>query len=320
MSLNQRQVHIGVMLLATVGNLLILVNLLVTAGNSGTTITTVIGIVSLTALLLAYWRNWDPARYLFILVSTLLLAVGIQEPFLSERTGYEILLPALLSLVLAGPVWIIGSSLLALLVIVARGLATRGESAYIEPFAAILLGMIIGAMVLSRLVTDGALTQAEENAHQAEANADQLSLQARELTRRAAELEQRTIEQEQLLGLVATLETPAVALATGVLLVPIVGHLDSRRVEALIARTLQAVAAQRSKLVILDVAGVSVVDTQVAHALLRAVQALRLLGCNVTITGISASVATTIIQLGVSMKDVRIARTPQEALEQMIDV
>jgi anti-anti-sigma factor len=117
---------------------------------------------------------------------------------------------------------------------------------------------------------------------------------------------------------VATLETPAVALAEGVLLAPVVGHLDSRRAERLTERLLREVGESRARLVVLDIAGVPAVDSAVAGALLRAVQAVRLLGCDVTITGISASIATTMTQLGISMAGVRTARTPQEALKQAV--
>jgi rsbT co-antagonist protein RsbR len=60
------------------------------------------------------------------------------------------------------------------------------------------------------------------------------------------------------------------------------------------------------------------VDTSVAQALLQAVQAVKLLGCEVTITGISSSIATTMITLGINMAGVRTARTPQEALVQVM--
>ncbi|MFN8476378.1 MAG: STAS domain-containing protein [Kouleothrix sp.] len=53
--------------------------------------------------------------------------------------------------------------------------------------------------------------------------------------------------------------------------------------------------------IVLDIAGVTIVDTQVAKALLQSAQALRLLGCTVTITGISSIVATTLTHLGIAL-------------------
>jgi anti-anti-sigma regulatory factor len=121
-------------------------------------------------------------------------------------------------------------------------------------------------------------------------------------------------QQSRLLDLVATLETPAVPLAEGVLLAPIVGHLDSRRAADLTSRLLQAAGEQRTRLLILDIAGVPVIDTGVAQALVRTAQALRLLGCDVTLSGISASVAMTLTQLGVELGEIATVRSPREAL------
>ena len=124
-----------------------------------------------------------------------------------------------------------------------------------------------------------------------------------------------TQQQQQLLGLVTTLETPVVVLAEGVLLAPVVGRLDSQRAAALTARLLTAASGRRARLVVLDIAGVSAIDADVARALLQSVRALRLLGCAVTVTGISAEVAMSFTRLSISLGDVATAQSPQEALE-----
>lgn len=122
-----------------------------------------------------------------------------------------------------------------------------------------------------------------------------------------------------MIDLVATLETPSVQIADGVLLAPVVGTLDSQRAQALMSRLLDAVYHQRTRLVILDVAGVPLVDTAVAQALTETVRAVRLLGCAVTVTGISAEIATTLIHLGVPLNELHTAASPQEALAQAQD-
>jgi anti-anti-sigma regulatory factor/PAS domain-containing protein len=129
-----------------------------------------------------------------------------------------------------------------------------------------------------------------------------------------AALRTQNEEQSRLLELIATLEIPAVALADNVLLVPIVGHLDSRRAKTLTARLLEQVYQRRARLVVLDITGVQEVDTMVAKALLQTVQALRLLGCQVTLSGVSASTAMTLVHQGVALEGVRTVRSPQEAL------
>jgi anti-anti-sigma regulatory factor len=129
-----------------------------------------------------------------------------------------------------------------------------------------------------------------------------------------ATLNHQLEQQRQLLNLVTSLETPTVPLAEGVLFVPIVGHVDTRRAQDLNERLLEATNVQRARLVILDIAGVSILDTAVAQALLQTSQALRLLGCRVTISGISPENALTLTHLGIEMRGVTTVRSPQEAL------
>lgn len=130
----------------------------------------------------------------------------------------------------------------------------------------------------------------------------------------AAQAETLRRTEQQLQDLVAALETPTVALAQGTLLASLVGTLDSRRVSALMQRLLQDVAAQRVRLLVLDVAGVALIDTAVAQALTNIVQALRLLGCKVVITGIAPGVALTLSHLGIDFPGIQTARSPQEVL------
>jgi anti-anti-sigma regulatory factor len=90
--------------------------------------------------------------------------------------------------------------------------------------------------------------------------------------------------------------------------------IDARRAEALTSRLLAEASAQRAKLVILDIAGVSMIGTAVARGLLNTAQVLRLLGCAVTISGISPEVAMTMVGLGIGLENVATARSPCEAL------
>jgi anti-anti-sigma regulatory factor/PAS domain-containing protein len=135
-----------------------------------------------------------------------------------------------------------------------------------------------------------------------------------DLEQRVEELATRNAEQGRLIDLVATLETPSVTVAEGVLLAPIVGVLDSRRAQALTARLLRDVYGRYTRLVILDVSGVPVVDPAVAQSLIDTARALRLLGCQVVVSGISAMVALSLVQQGIVLGDLAVANSPQEAL------
>jgi anti-anti-sigma regulatory factor len=67
-------------------------------------------------------------------------------------------------------------------------------------------------------------------------------------------------------------------------------------------------------LLIIDIAGVTLVDTAVAKALIQTIQAVRLLGCEVVLTGITATVATTLTHLGIALDGVQTLRSPQDVL------
>ena len=128
------------------------------------------------------------------------------------------------------------------------------------------------------------------------------------------ELTRQNSEQKRLLDLVTTLETPVIPLVDGLLFAPIVGVLDSRRADMLTNRLLNDVHEKGARHVVLDVTGVSTIDTQVARVLVQTAQALRLLGCTITITGISPSVATTITELGIHLDAVANTQSLQEVL------
>lgn len=311
MQLTQRQIGLGLLGLMTCGIGVILVILVFTGADTVTFGATAAATIIFGAIWFAYWRNWRYAPQTLV-ITTALLTMLQQEPHLTQQVGLPIFVAPVIALILLSPAWVLASAAAIYSVTLIRAGAA---GVYADPLTIVLYAMVIGGMVLSRLVTDTALKIAAENAKRAEEARNQAEAHASENAQRADELATRNTEQQRLLDLVATLETPAVNLANGVLLAPVVGHLDSRRAQALTERLLQEVNGQRTRLVVLDIAGVSAVDTAVAQALLRTAQALRLLGCEVTITGISASVATTITHLGINLEGVSTARTPQEALQ-----
>jgi anti-anti-sigma regulatory factor len=92
--------------------------------------------------------------------------------------------------------------------------------------------------------------------------------------------------------------------------------LDQRRLRALTQRLLEQVTSQRARLVVVDVAGIASMNEQVAIGLAQLAQALRLVGCDVTITGLTASVAQTLATQGIDFANITTLRAPQEALSQ----
>ncbi len=97
------------------------------------------------------------------------------------------------------------------------------------------------------------------------------------------------------------LSTPVIRVHDGVLLLPLIGAIDSQRAQQVMETVLVRVTEEKAEAVILDIAGVPVVDTRVADHLLKTTAAVRLLGARTILTGITAQVARTIVQLGVDI-------------------
>lgn len=125
--------------------------------------------------------------------------------------------------------------------------------------------------------------------------------QAEELRRQLAIREEVIAAQAALL---AELSTPLLEVAPRVLLAPMVGAFDSARVAMLIEALLHAVQQRQVRVVVLDVTGVPVIDTQVAHAILQCATSVRLLGAQLVMTGIRPDVAQTLVALGVDLSNI----------------
>jgi PAS domain S-box-containing protein len=97
------------------------------------------------------------------------------------------------------------------------------------------------------------------------------------------------------------LSTPIIPLTDELVAMPLIGTIDSNRAQQVIETLLAGVASSRATTAILDITGVQIVDTQVANALLRAAQAVKLLGARVVLTGIRPEVAQTLVGLGLDL-------------------
>lgn len=307
--LTQRQITNGVFGLVTIGLFLLFVNNMIVPDPPVPPFDSFIAVLVFGGIWVAYWRGWRYAEAALIIGVTLLAMFGIPQETITDFVPSALVAPAI-ALVIASPLWV-GVSAAA--VFVAVGIRAGGMGDYVDPLTLTTTGMVVGAMMLSRLAVDN-VHRLEAARREAEAESARAEAERSRAEAQASELEQRNAEQQRLLELVATLETPTIAVAEGVLLAPIVGALDSRRAQALTSRLLHEVGTQRARQVILDIAGVTAVDTQVAQALIQSAQALRLLGCAVTITGISPTVATTLTHLGIALDEVTTARSPREVL------
>jgi rsbT co-antagonist protein RsbR len=116
------------------------------------------------------------------------------------------------------------------------------------------------------------------------------------------------------------LSTPVIRVYDGVLLLPLVGAIDSLRAQQVMESVLTRVADDQARVIILDIAGVAVVDTKVADNLVKTTAAVRLLGAQTILTGISAQVARTMVQLGVEVSTMHTRARLAEGIELALDI
>ncbi|MCM8900737.1 STAS domain-containing protein [Caldicoprobacter algeriensis] len=124
----------------------------------------------------------------------------------------------------------------------------------------------------------------------------------------------------ELRNILAELATPIIHLWQDILLVPIIGTLDSQRAQNMAEKLLEATAETRAKVVIVDVTGVPVIDTIVGGFLIEMFSAVKLLGSDVILTGIKPEIAHTLVKLGVDFNMVIIKRDLENALKYAISI
>jgi anti-anti-sigma factor len=121
--------------------------------------------------------------------------------------------------------------------------------------------------------------------------------------------EQKTALQQQLIDAqrdtLRELSTPLIPITDEVVIMPLIGTIDSQRAQQVMESLLEGVAQHQAGLAILDITGVMVVDTQVAQAFIQAAHAVRLLGAEVMLTGIQPQIAQTLVHLGVDLSGIQ---------------
>jgi rsbT co-antagonist protein RsbR len=135
----------------------------------------------------------------------------------------------------------------------------------------------------------------------------QIQLHERELAAKA-----RTIAQQT--AAIRELSTPILEVWEDVLVLPIIGAIDTARSETIMVELLAEIQRMQTKWVILDITGVELVDTQTADHLIKVVRAASLLGCSSLLCGVQPAVAQTLVGIGVELLEIATARTLKNAL------
>ncbi len=119
-------------------------------------------------------------------------------------------------------------------------------------------------------------------------------------------------------ALIRRLSTPLIQVWDGVLVIPLIGDLDTSRAQILTENTLQAISERGARVVIIDVTGISKFDSESAGHLLRTVAAAGLLGARCLLAGISPRIAQMLVTSQATLSDVPCFATTQAALEHAI--
>jgi len=125
---------------------------------------------------------------------------------------------------------------------------------------------------------------------------------------------ERVIRQQQ--DSIRELSTPVLPVRERLLILPIIGVLDTERARQLTEQLLGGIRTHRAKVVVIDITGAPDVDEQVANHLVRTVDASRLMGASVIITGLSPKIAQTLVTIGVDLSKMNTIGDLQGGLEE----
>ena len=110
------------------------------------------------------------------------------------------------------------------------------------------------------------------------------------------------------------MSTPVMQLWDNILLLPVVGLVDSKRVQLIMETALQKILDYQAKLLILDIQGVPAVDSAVANHLIQITKATRLMGCTSIVTGISPEISQALVNLGIDLGDIQTQATLKDGV------
>lgn len=133
---------------------------------------------------------------------------------------------------------------------------------------------------------------------------------------RELEAKLATIEAQRLA--IAELSTPVMEVWEGVLCLPVVGVMDTARSAEMTHTLLEAVASKKTRVCIIDITGIEVMDTGTADHFMRMARAVSLLGSRCMLTGVNPHIAQTIVQMGVDLRGIHTHRTLRDALQATI--
>ena len=116
------------------------------------------------------------------------------------------------------------------------------------------------------------------------------------------------------------LSAPLIPVFDNITVMPLVGTIDTERAKRIMENILQGVVKHRAEVVLIDITGVPVVDTMVAHHIIQASEAVRLVGAKCLLVGIRPEIAQTIVNLGIDLSQVITKNSLQKGIESALEM
>ncbi|GGE34411.1 modulator protein RsbR [Pullulanibacillus camelliae] len=116
------------------------------------------------------------------------------------------------------------------------------------------------------------------------------------------------------------LSAPLIPVMEHIAVMPLIGTIDTERAKLIMENLLEGVITHRAEVVLIDITGVPVVDTMVAHHIIQAAEAVRLVGSECILVGIRPEIAQTIVNLGIELKDFPTRSTLQKGIERALEM
>jgi rsbT co-antagonist protein RsbR len=135
--------------------------------------------------------------------------------------------------------------------------------------------------------------------------------------------ERRVMEErmkKQTLEILEMATVPVVQVWEGIIMVPLIGMLDSTRTQQLMEKLLQRLTETNSPVALIDITGVPAIDTQTAQHLIETIKAVRYIGADVVLTGVRPTIAQTLVHLGVDLSSATTRSSLKAGLQVAFDM
>lgn len=315
MQITERQTTLGLLGLLTIGALLNVVIDLINIQHTNYLVSSIISLFVCGALLFFYWRGAEIVRPIAaLLIASMLPLLLIGQP-LGDQIQIPVFITPAIALVLGGPILVISAAVISYGGLI---LLAGFPSVYTQPYTFLVYSITIGAIVLSRLMLDSALSRSRSISENLVAKQHEVEAALALAEARTVELSQAVEKQRHLLETVTQLGAPLLPVRSDVLVLPIIGHVDTDRLERLTRLLLEGVATRRTRFVILDVTGLDSSASSIIGLLVQTATAVELLGATVSLAGISAEIAQALIEQQITLGRLQTFRDLERALDATI--